>query len=456
MRRYYLIIQLNLCLILGVVTSVNAADLSIYLIADSAMVDPQLKKLRQLADSLDFVRLTTLEKNTDPDAFYVRQDKGALTVYRLNTVTVVRRFGSFSVANFRLFLQQHHWLNQMDDLEQKGMFSTNVELAGVAERGSLTVGEQFGIGINTDKVAQQWLVAVDSLGWATILYPSKQAEVEPLPIGYSELFYGIKVTEPSGEDWLFSLAFTSAPARLQAYIGQSFHVTSTQGTAFKNIITANRNRLAKHTIRMQIFNPLDEKNAERSGVLYALKSEQYIKNNDLCNASNALVSAAKLAADHAIVQRVSMAWEYSRTQQVVNTKTIDCLLNIARSAFNRGMNLVPSFNLSVPYETDRADISPLGVLQLDQLAAALSNSRYDKFQFILVGHADKRGDVVHNQVLSQRRANAAMRYLQQKRPNLQRRLSAIGKGESQLKMAGDSDRAHEVNRRVEVQLRLAD
>jgi len=190
------------------------------------------------------------------------------------------------------------------------------------------------------------------------------------------------------------------------------------------------------------------------GFWNALKSEAYVQENRLCKAHSSLIQAKHvLGVDNELVKEVELAFEFQRTQQQLDEKTLACLLSATRSAFDRGVGIRPSINISVTFATDSELPTELGNQQVSKLANILSNSEYKKYKFIVVGHADTRGDANYNMDLSTRRANQVMRKIIQQMPSLTGRILSKGKGESNPKADGNDEKSHAINRRVEVVLR---
>lgn len=193
------------------------------------------------------------------------------------------------------------------------------------------------------------------------------------------------------------------------------------------------------------------------GILNALKTEAYVQQNRLCKAYSTLLTAKKwLGQEDPLFKEVDLAFEYQRSQQALNEASLHCLLGVTRSAFDRGIGIRPGIkvgiNISVAFATDSDIPTELGSVQVTQLANALSNADYQAYRFVIVGHADIRGDANYNLRLSQKRAAKVMRQIIQQSPMLTARLTYQGEGETKPKAQGNSARSHAINRRVEVLL----
>jgi hypothetical protein len=66
-----------------------------------------------------------------------------------------------------------------------------------------------------------------------------------------------------------------------------------------------------------------------------------------------------------------------------------------------------SFDRTINFAFDSAELTPLARSELDQVAAVLKEPHVDKYTIIIHGHTDDVGTVEYNQGLSERRAEAA-------------------------------------------------
>jgi outer membrane protein OmpA-like peptidoglycan-associated protein len=87
--------------------------------------------------------------------------------------------------------------------------------------------------------------------------------------------------------------------------------------------------------------------------------------------------------------------------------------------------------LLITFVTGSARLTPHARDQLDIVARALQSEQLASLRFIVEGHADPRGTVDGNQVLSLARAQSVCEYLVQARGVDEGRLSAVGKGSSE-------------------------
>lgn len=84
---------------------------------------------------------------------------------------------------------------------------------------------------------------------------------------------------------------------------------------------------------------------------------------------------------------------------------------------------------------------------LDELAASLEE--YDGSDLLIVGHTDAKGTETYNQDLSERRAQAARRYLASRGVD-SARIDIRGRGEYEPVASNETESGRQLNRRVEV------
>lgn len=107
----------------------------------------------------------------------------------------------------------------------------------------------------------------------------------------------------------------------------------------------------------------------------------------------------------------------------------------------------PSLALAIQFEPNSARVRPESGPVLGSLVAAMQSPELKGSRFLIEGHADPRGGAAQNQRLSQERADEVRLYLVSLGVH-PARLRAVGKGASQLAVAGDPAAA--ANRRVRV------
>jgi outer membrane protein OmpA-like peptidoglycan-associated protein len=109
-----------------------------------------------------------------------------------------------------------------------------------------------------------------------------------------------------------------------------------------------------------------------------------------------------------------------------------------------------SFDLVVNFDYNSDVLTNAAKANLDEFAKALTDDRLATAAFVVEGHTDGKGSDSYNLDLSERRARAVVRYLQQKGVDATK-LAPRGYGEAKPKTADPLDPS---NRRVETRLRV--
>jgi len=109
---------------------------------------------------------------------------------------------------------------------------------------------------------------------------------------------------------------------------------------------------------------------------------------------------------------------------------------------------VSSVDLTVPFAFDSAELTGQGTAALTALGTALKDPALAGARFRIAGHTDAKGSDAYNQALSERRAEAARRFLVERGGVDPARLAAVGYGRRELYDAADPTAAS--NRRVQV------
>ena len=105
-------------------------------------------------------------------------------------------------------------------------------------------------------------------------------------------------------------------------------------------------------------------------------------------------------------------------------------------------------NLSVPFASGSAAISPAATRVLDQLGEALASPKLAAFKFRVEGHTDTTGQADTNKTLSEQRATAVTDYLATKFNIDRARMTPVGMGEEGLLVDTGPGVANASNRRV--------
>lgn len=106
-----------------------------------------------------------------------------------------------------------------------------------------------------------------------------------------------------------------------------------------------------------------------------------------------------------------------------------------------------SFDRTVNFGFNSADLTPDARSELDKVAAVLKDPNIEKYTIVIHGHTDGVGSADYNQSLSERRAAAARAYFISEHGIDPTRLISQGHGKSQLLIP--SDPTNDANRRVQ-------
>jgi outer membrane protein OmpA-like peptidoglycan-associated protein len=104
----------------------------------------------------------------------------------------------------------------------------------------------------------------------------------------------------------------------------------------------------------------------------------------------------------------------------------------------RGFKLAPAAppprkqSILITFNTNSADLLPSTRKMLEIVARALQSERLAALKVVVEGHADPRGDEAGNRRLSQARAQSVVDYLVREQRIPAERLTAVGKGSSEL------------------------
>ena len=148
------------------------------------------------------------------------------------------------------------------------------------------------------------------------------------------------------------------------------------------------------------------------------------------------------------------AFERSLAEAPMSVDEMACALRVTTG--HRALGVCPRLNLRIPFVYDRADIDANNRPRVEELAEALHQVNDGAYRYRLVGHTDSRGSAIYNQNLSERRAQSVRAFILERKQGLQGRLEARGEGESRLLTPQDTEPAHALNRRVEVQVLCQD
>jgi len=105
-------------------------------------------------------------------------------------------------------------------------------------------------------------------------------------------------------------------------------------------------------------------------------------------------------------------------------------------------------NLTVPFASGSAEISPAATRVLNALGEALTSPKLADFKFRVEGHTDTVGSAEMNKTLSEQRAAGVTEYLVTKFNIDRSRLTPVGMGEEGLLIATGQGVPNSANRRV--------
>ena len=165
--------------------------------------------------------------------------------------------------------------------------------------------------------------------------------------------------------------------------------------------------------------------------------------------------AFALALSATVAAAAGEAFGQQRTRQAITGP-------VTREAIVRSLSIVPdrestggpasgrveaSVMLNIEFDFDSAELTGRARRDLDQVAAALADSRLGNAPVTIEGHTDATGDEAYNRRLSRRRAATVVTYLTQQGV-AGCRLTGIGLGEDRL--LREYDPADGRQRRVEI------
>ena len=108
------------------------------------------------------------------------------------------------------------------------------------------------------------------------------------------------------------------------------------------------------------------------------------------------------------------------------------------------------FESDILFDVDSAILDPASQGALNEVGSVLLE--YPKTAVVVQGHTDSTGTEMHNQQLSERRAEAVHNYLAARGVDTGR-MSALGYGESFPVASNDTEYGRQQNRRVDILLK---
>lgn len=152
------------------------------------------------------------------------------------------------------------------------------------------------------------------------------------------------------------------------------------------------------------------------------------------------------------INQLYATYHISRSQQITSKELVVAALSSTRSFKN--LVICPSINVNIQFAYNSDVISAQSQAQIEIMRDALMEPRLAEmnYQYELIGHTDNQGDAHYNQRLSEQRARSVKRSLIALETTLESILSTQGKGETELKLKGNTEDIHRVNRRVEIRV----
>ena len=158
-----------------------------------------------------------------------------------------------------------------------------------------------------------------------------------------------------------------------------------------------------------------------------------------------------IAFSMVVMPSVAQETKIFRGDEVTESALIEALAPIrARSfkVFRDQPEPIPSASILIVFHTNSAELTAEAKKTLNVVGRAFNMDKLADFHFIIEGHTDPRGGLALNQHLSQARAESVLNYLIWNFQIDERRLTAIGRGFSELLNLKDP-KAQE-NRRVTI------
>ncbi len=142
------------------------------------------------------------------------------------------------------------------------------------------------------------------------------------------------------------------------------------------------------------------------------------------------------------VDRQGYLFENLSFQSHSNTVLSPDTINIALNAIEEGKTVILE---NIYFDFDQFQLNAKSIHELDRIVSYLKSNLEIKFE--VEGHTDNRGDKQYNMTLSQKRAQSVCDYLLAKGID-KNRLEVKGYGSSKMIDFSDTERAHQINRRI--------
>lgn len=286
-----------------------------------------------------------------------------------------------------------------------------VELALSLESGdaldSVVFGDEISYNLSANHTGSCYLLHLDSHGNATLLKPDNCESASGTGGGFSTRFPStetLKVSAPLGQERVLAFLVDSS-------LPQSERILA-DGQAFAPLVTQ--------------------------------------ENFDLF--ANEIIAAAASSR----VAMTELTYLVDANPENVQFTTRGIIRKVVEGTDSKALekeNVVAQFDVqNIQFAFGSADLTEDGKTQLDAFGAALQSKELAgaALKLKLAGHTDDIGGEDYNQHLSEQRALAAKKYLEQNYKIPDQQVNAEGQGESKPLAPNDSEENRALNRRVEI------
>lgn len=187
--------------------------------------------------------------------------------------------------------------------------------------------------------------------------------------------------------------------------------------------------------------------------LVELNADYYFAQNNVCQVHKLISQKTDTEAVKQAHKRIDLSLSAYISQHGVNRKSLSCMFTASRSiSTHRGLRRSKSINMAIGFKSNSAELTDIGLKQVLELSQSIKKLKLKQFKVNFVGHTDVRGKESYNLTLSKKRAQSVYQSIIKQEPNLRDVLTYSGKGEAEPKLRENSNKAHKINRRVEVYL----
>ncbi|OHE55746.1 MAG: hypothetical protein A2Z47_13840 [Thermodesulfovibrio sp. RBG_19FT_COMBO_42_12] len=194
-----------------------------------------------------------------------------------------------------------------------------------------------------------------------------------------------------------------------------------------------------------------------AGRVFAPKNSVWYYHKEMVDAEKALEAAREAGKDKKCPKEFNAVKDMNDTANEIyrscRTKEgIDLAKDVTKNA-NALCRVIDRMTITTNFDFNKSDIRGSDIEKLKKAVKFVK--KYPGFKIGIEGHTCSIGTEEYNQVLSERRANAVKNYLVKEGQIDAKRITTIGKGESNPAAPNDTSKGRAKNRRVEI-LILAD